>query len=540
VWLCGPLEVVAETRDIGQSNWGRLLGWADNDGHPHEWACPAELLGASDTAEFRRELMRNGLAVATNGKARTKLVDYVLTHKPSSNKPARCVTKTGWHGDRYILSAAAVGPEGEELVVYQGPVVADYATRGTLEGWQKEVAGLAVGNSRMMFAISCAFAGSLVDMAGESGGGFQLTGTTSKGKTSLTIDPAASVWGHPDQFARKWRSTPNGIEGLCLARNDNTLMLDDLGQADARECGAAAYLIANGQAKVRMHRDGGNRPVATWKTLLLSSGEVDLSQFMSEAGKVPRGGQMVRMPSIPADAGKNLGVLEELHGLADGRAFSDAVKAATRNHYGHAGMAWLEWLTEPATLASLRGNIRTIIDDAVKKLGVPEKSAPEVGRVAARFALVAVAGGLATKFGVTGWPKGHAFAAAKRCFSDWLEEAGGGMGGDDRALFARVRAFFEAHGSSRFEDINATSDQRINNRAGFYRQAGETRIYMVMPEAFKTEFAKGCTVKEAAEKLVAAGWLEPGKDGRMTHKPRIAGTGPTRVYVFTSKVWEDE
>ena len=73
--LCSPLIVVAETRDTDQSNWGRLLSWLDNDGHSHNWACPVEMLAATDTAEFRRELVRNGLMIVTNGKARQKLVD---------------------------------------------------------------------------------------------------------------------------------------------------------------------------------------------------------------------------------------------------------------------------------------------------------------------------------------------------------------------------------------------------------------------------------------------------------------------------------
>lgn len=255
-------------------------------GLPH-----AEMLASSDTVEFRRELARNGLDISTGGRARQKLVDYVIGHKPLSPERIRCVTKTGWHGNRYVLSNQVFGKAGGEGVIFQGSISNDYSELGVLEKWKSEVSARAIGNSRMVFAISCAFAGPLVDMAHESGGGFQFTGETSKGKTSTLIDPAASVWGHPDRFAKKWRTTNNGIEGLCLSRNDSVLILDDLGQADAKECGPAAYLIANGQGKARMHKEGWNRPLSTWKTLLLSSGEIDLSQHMAEAGKTARGGK---------------------------------------------------------------------------------------------------------------------------------------------------------------------------------------------------------------------------------------------------------
>ncbi|MTD33444.1 hypothetical protein [Paludibacterium denitrificans] len=70
-------------------------------------------------------------------------------------------------------------------------------------------------------------------------------------------------------------------------------------------------------------------------------------------------------------------------------------------------------------------------------MSIPDGAAEEVGRVAARFALVAFAGELATRYGVTGWQAGEAFRAARRCFREWLAENNTGQAADDRALFAR-------------------------------------------------------------------------------------------------------
>ena len=532
--LCSPLIVVAETRDTEQSNWGRLLSWLDNDGHSHNWACPVEMLAATDTAEFRRELVRNGLTIVTNGKARQKLVDYVLSVKPQSQDRVRCVTKTGWHGARYVLSNRVYGKQEGESVIYQGVTNGDFASSGTLSDWQREVAARAVGNSRIVFAISTAFAGALVEMANESGGGFQFTGATSKGKTSTVIDPAASVCGHPDRFAKKWRSTANGLEALCLSRNHSTLMLDDLGQSDAKECGQAAYLIANGQGKVRMQKEGGNRPLSTWKTMLLSSGEVDLAEHMAEAGKVAKGGQMVRLPSIPADAGAGMFALERLHDQPDGRQFSDTMKSVTREYYGTAGEAFLDKLTDhPATLKETTDSIRGGITEIVKLMKIPDGAAPEIGRVAARFALVSFAGELATQFGVTGWSKGEALKAAIRCFDDWLSESGGAMGADDKALFAQVSAFLQAHGTSRFppHDISQEDLQRVQNRAGFGHNNGENVFYWVESGAFKRELCKGFSLTAAVKSLIKAGWLEHGPD-RTQQKKRINAIGGKSLWFY--------
>ena len=40
----------------------------------------------------------------------------------------------------------------------------------------------------------------------------------------------------------------------------------------------------------------------------------------------------------------------------------------------------------------------------------------------------------------------------------------------------------------------------------------------------------------------ASGWIEPESDTRVQQKPRIGALGgkPTRVYVFTEKMWEED
>ena len=59
--------------------------------------------------------------------------------------------------------------------------------------------------------------------------------------------------------------------------------------------------------------------------------------------------------------------------------------------------------------------------------------------MAQRFGLVAVAGELATHYGVTGWSEGEATQAASLCFAAWLDSFGGTGNREDRALLAQVR-----------------------------------------------------------------------------------------------------
>ena len=98
------------------------------------------------------------------------------------------------------------------------------------------MATLAAGNSRLVFALSVAFAGALPALVGEESGGFHFRGASSSGKTTA-LKVAASVWGHPSEYPRLWRATANGLEGLAALHNDGLLILDELSQIDPHEAG---------------------------------------------------------------------------------------------------------------------------------------------------------------------------------------------------------------------------------------------------------------------------------------------------------------
>jgi uncharacterized protein (DUF927 family) len=438
----------------------------------------------------------------------------------------------------YVTLSESIGQE-DEIVVFQNAHAIERAlsTAGTLDEWRASVARLATGNSRLVFALSTAFAGPLADVAGEDSGGFHLRGGSSSGKTTV-LKAAASVWGNPNSYPRLWRATANGLEGLAALHNDGLLILDELSQIDPKEAGKAAYLLANGQGKARASRTGAARQSARWRLLFLSAGEESLTALMARAGCKSNAGQEIRLADFDADAGAGMGAFEVLHDQPSPAALALAVKdAAIRNH-GTAGIAWLRCIVaERATLPdTIEDGVKGFIDAAVS-----DNPAGQVLRVARRFALVAVSGELATHYGLAGWATGEATCAAHKCFSAWLDAFGGTGNREERNILSQVRAFFEAHGASRFEDIRASGDQRIINRAGFYRSGSNgKREFLVLPEAFKRELCQGYDVKRVTAVLLKAGWLAPGEGSRPTQKPRIPSMGPTRCYVLRGCTWEGD
>jgi uncharacterized protein (DUF927 family) len=534
-WICSRLLVVAKTRDANSGEWGRLLEWHDDDRVRHRWAMPLELL-QSDGTDMRRELARMGLSIAPGKAQRDLLASYVQVW-PVEHR-ARCVERLGWYGSVYVTPSESIGQDNE-IVVFQNAHALDpaFSTAGSLDEWRQSVARLSAGNSRLVFALSAAFAGPLADVAGEESGGIHLRGGSSSGKTTA-LKVAASVWGDPNSYPRLWRATANGLEGLAALHNDGLLILDELSQIDPKEAGEAAYLLANGQGKARASRTGAARQAARWRLLFLSAGEESLTALMARAGRKANAGQEIRLADIDADAGQGMGAFELLHEHPSPAALALAIKDAAIRFHGMAGVTWLRFIVadRPTLPDTIEDSIKDFVNDVV-----PANASGQVLRVARRFALVAVAGELATHYGITGWETGEAMQAGRKCFASWLESFGGAGNREERNILSQVRAFFEAHGQSRFEDVHAPGDQRIINRAGFYRAgANGDREFLVLPEAFRRELCQGFHVPTATKSLLDAGWLEPGKDGKASQKPRIAGMGPTRCYVFNSRMWEAE
>lgn len=495
---------------------------------------PMELL-QGDGSDVRRELARGGLRIAPGKKARDLLAVYLQVCKVE--KRARCVERLGWHGAVYVTPAQTIGRE-DEIVVFQNAHAIEpaFAISGTAEEWRDSVAALASGNSRLVFALSVAFAGALANIAREDSGGFHLRGASSTGKSTV-LKAAASVWGNPSDYPRTWRATANGLEGLAALHNDGLLILDELSQIDPKEAGEAAYLLANGQGKARATRTGAARQSARWRLLFLSAGEVSLANLMTQAGKKTNAGQEIRLADIEIDAGAGMGAFEALHDKPKPEAFSLAVKDAATRYYGAVGIEWLREI-----VAHPRPGLAKFITDSIRGFMeeyVPNSADGQAQRVGRRFALVATAGELATHYGLTGWKEGEAFDAAQKCFAVWLEAFGTGNR-EERDLLEQVKAFFEAHGSSRFEPTNNT-EQRIPNRVGYYRNDGEELQYLVLPEAFKKEVCEGFNPKTAAKVLVKAGWLALGEGNRAAKNEYIPALGKTtRCYVFTVRMWEGE
>lgn len=385
--IASPVQVLAETADEQGRGYGRLLEWRDSAGRVRQWAMPVRALVPRNGEEVFAALLDAGLPFIELSHKR-RLAAYLMNCQPK--RRITCVERTGWHGHAYVLPGGAIGPDAEGVILQTaGYTAGDFTERGTLTGWQQGVAGLAVGNSRLCFALSLAFAAPLLSLVGMEGGGFHLKGESTDGKTTV-MKAAASVYGHPDRYAQTWRATGNAIEGIASRRNDALLCLDELGELDGREAGQTAYMLANGQGKGRSKQDGELRERKAWRLLFLSTGELSLEDHAASAGKCTQAGMEVRTIQIPSDTGHH-GAFEWLHGLDGGRSFADALKTNSEEHHGIAFRTYAQALAQAQAMDEHRERLRAEIKQLATEL-IPKGAGNQVSRAINRFALVAAAG----------------------------------------------------------------------------------------------------------------------------------------------------
>ncbi len=553
-WICSRLEVLAYSRDGDSRGWGLLVRFSDPDGREHRLLLPTRLfLGEGN--DVLRMLKDEGLRIGAGKPAKTRLIEYLETANPANR--LRTANRTGWHDTVksrvFVLPDCAYGAVDGETWHYENDSqqANPFQTRETLPEWRKHVAALCAGNSRLVFAVSVAFAAPLLEPAAVESGGFHFRGKSSDGKTTA-LRVACSVAGGRE-YMQRWRATDNALESIAVQHSDSLLALDELAQIDPRTAGEAAYMLANGSAKARATRTGAAKPSQSWRTLFLSAGEISLSQHVAECGKATRAGQEVRFVDIPADAGAGYGAWENLHDYKDGAELSKALKHACDRFYGVALRAFLSNLSRNGV------DVTDYVRGAQKQFAarfVPDKASNQVSRVSDRFALAAAGGELATQWGITGWGAGEATAAAGKCFADWLNARGSAGDYEEAAMLSQVRGFLEQYGASSFDLwhrlhddhspktvkrvgvarwvlLDGTRVKTATDKGGEeFKSADYANEFFVYPEAWRDVICKGFDPLAVARVLHAAGYLvcSNEEDGRLTTRVRIPGMGNKRVY----------
>lgn len=453
--ICSPLYAKGRCRNALGSGWGRLVAVQDPDGVWHDVILDTRQLSKSQSVALA-PLFDVGFELAPVSKAGDKVM--ALLRSWQQDTVYLRSDRLGWTSNQH--KAFVLGRDeviGNALVttdnVSQALMSATH-TKGTLDDWKKEVAARCVENQLMMLAVSHAFTGPLLSVLGVTGGGFHLRGLSSRGKSTIQYT-ATSVWGERS-LLQSWDGTVSGFEGIAAACNDTLLNIEELHKADPKTVGDIIYMLANGQGRLRATSNGNTQIPQRWRVAILSSGEISLKDHMATGGRKTFPGQEVRLINLEAD-NRAHGAFDVLHGATSAKVFAERVDHACLQNYGHAGPEFVKALMRNV---DSKQRLLNFVDLFCANAAQMADLSPDgqVHRVLRRFAIAALAGELATKFGLTGWRPKEAMSAANHVFLDWFEARDGTTNSELATAAQRTRDYVSKH-LHNFQTID-TNDHR--------------------------------------------------------------------------------
>lgn len=513
-WISTPVSVIASTQHTDDGSEGRLLRLVTRRG-PREWAMPMEVFGGSGE-EVRRNLFAMGAVIAL--KKRTQFMEYLLAQQP--DRAIDTTGRPGWHeSGTFVLPDRTIG---SDTVRYRsnGPTTSLFTCKGEFAQWQEQVGALCLGNPVLTLAIGCALAGPLLSLVGVNGGGVHLVGDSSTGK-SLAQLIAASAWGDPGEFAASWNMSRGGLEIEAATRNDTLLVLDEIKRADPKLVQEMAYALANGQGKGTMTREREGRVKLKWRLLTLSSGERSLADHAAIGGSPAHAGAELRMVDVNAGT-RTYRAFDNLHGMS-GAVFHRTLTVASSKTFGHIGPAFVERLIALSSdyLQAEFGRVRDcFVDDNA-----------QAGRIADRFAVIALAGELAAQWGLIPWPQEACLSDCQLLYGEWLAAAVGGNT-EERQILAGVRSFIDRYGDSRFSDVKAGATDpasRVENRAGYWVETPNGREYLFNSSGL-CDAGRGYSLARIVAALKVAGALRDTDSNRKARNYRLPGGSQARLY----------
>jgi len=161
---------------------------------------------------------------------------------------------------------------------------AGYHPSGDLSKWLK-LAGRLRQSPLARFILSASFAAPLLKLLSQRVYIIHTWGPTRSGKSAV-LKFALSVWGDPDVTLANFNATKTGLERLIAFYCDLPLGLDERQVVGDKQgfIDSLIYLLGLGKGKTRGAKSGGLQDFNYWRSIVLTNGEMPLSDSSSSAG----------------------------------------------------------------------------------------------------------------------------------------------------------------------------------------------------------------------------------------------------------------
>jgi putative DNA primase/helicase len=480
-----PIIIGGRYRDERNEVWTEVA-WAEGEG----WA--PRLIPRQEALDRRTvlNLARWGAPVSSENAA--AVAKFLLEFEESNRallKPRRASTQMGWvrAGEIFLLGERAIGgdvrfiPLGDE----EERLAQAYEPRGDERVWIElfEELGFCPSPSLARFIVSAAFAAPLVRLLGERSALVYIYGESGVGKTAI-LHLALSAWGNPNDLIGTAFSTAVGLERRAALFCDLPMTVDERQAATHdRFVDQAVYMLSSGQSKGRGQKEGGLQAVARWRSIILMTGEQDLTGS-AWTGIENRTLQLYLSDLLPEE-------------------FSRRIYKATAENYGHLGPNFIKKLLSEGAekLQERRRKLEKKFED----------NKAVSGSKLALITLASVAEWVLLE--VIGHPEDEAFAMTLNDIGEVLTRL---SQTPMESLADRARDYV----LSKFAEFQAEARARsrdglgLDDRAFVEGEEGDDALLYVLPSVFEKWLAEGgVTKRRVLQDFEARGWLVTSDEG---------------------------
>ena len=226
--------------------------------------------------------------------------------------------------------------------------------QGSFEEWLTVARQCRSMSTTARVILAASFASPLLEVLGALPFFVHLWGVDSGTGKTVALMLAASVWGDPavGAYIKTFDATVVGHEKTAAFLNHLPLCLDELQLAknSRGQTQFDVYKLAQGVGRTRGNRAGGVDMTPTWRNCILTTGESPLTSSSAGAGAVNR--------------------VIDIECKADQAVITDGmhVAGALKNHFGHAGKAFVERLYGlPGALETVRDTYRGLFKELSQK-----------------------------------------------------------------------------------------------------------------------------------------------------------------------------
>jgi len=299
--------------------------------------------------------------VVASNRGDQRLFQYVrscIEDASANTVPLKVPAQYGWQNDDSFVYDGRIHALGSETVTPLpglDNIVRVTKPAGTIEGWRHTVKMLIKYKMHDILALmTVGFGAPLMRFTAFDGLTFHLGSSESGTGKSVSLEMAASIWGHPTRYMVGKDTSGVAMQQRLGLLNSLPLICDEITQKNRNDFEwfpGFVFDMTDGKGKERMEGGANKERTNTtyWSTLALVSSNTHIMDYFSSRRHSSQG-EIMRLLELQMN--KRLDAPDDL---------SEALKNYLPRNYGVAGARFARWIVD--NMATVREVVRMVEND---------------------------------------------------------------------------------------------------------------------------------------------------------------------------------